>query len=173
VDIFYHSRIWGFHSGGYEECHLLGYDAVQSVELQPTFRRNLSPLPPSFGRSLPTSSWKFTSPVFHSTQTAPFRVITPGLSPIGSLLLGDGRANGNRAPAFHLPLFSLQYRSSGWKSILLATCLPAGSSWYYSSTLKIEAIGSSETSIATQQTTRRHIPEDDTLHILSEFISVI
>jgi hypothetical protein len=34
----------------------------------------------------------------------------------------------------------------------------------FSSTLKMEAIGSSETSVATQQTTRRHIPEDDTLH---------
>jgi hypothetical protein len=33
-----------------------------------------------------------------------------------------------------------------------------------SSTLKMEAICSSETSVATQQTTRRHIPEDDTLH---------
>jgi hypothetical protein len=28
----------------------------------------------------------------------------------------------------------------------------------------MEAIGSSETSVATQQTTRRHIPKDDTLH---------
>jgi hypothetical protein len=33
----------------------------------------------------------------------------------------------------------------------------------FSSTLKMEAIGSSERSVATQQTTRRHIPEDDTL----------
>jgi hypothetical protein len=33
-----------------------------------------------------------------------------------------------------------------------------------SSTLKMEAIYSSETSVATQQTTRRLIPEDDTLH---------
>jgi hypothetical protein len=33
-----------------------------------------------------------------------------------------------------------------------------------SSTLKMEAICSSETSVATQQTTRRHIPEDDILH---------
>jgi hypothetical protein len=33
-----------------------------------------------------------------------------------------------------------------------------------SSTLNMEAICSSETSVATQQTTRRHIPEDDTLH---------
>jgi hypothetical protein len=32
-----------------------------------------------------------------------------------------------------------------------------------SSTLKMEAIFSSETSVATQQTTRRHIPDDDTL----------
>jgi hypothetical protein len=32
-----------------------------------------------------------------------------------------------------------------------------------SSTLKMEAICSSETSIETQRTTRRHIPEDDTL----------
>jgi hypothetical protein len=33
----------------------------------------------------------------------------------------------------------------------------------FSSTLKMEAIGSSETSVATQQITRRHIPEDDSL----------
>jgi hypothetical protein len=33
-----------------------------------------------------------------------------------------------------------------------------------SSTLKMEAICSSETSVATQEATRRHIPEDDTLH---------
>jgi hypothetical protein len=33
-----------------------------------------------------------------------------------------------------------------------------------SSTLKMEAISSSETSVATQQTTRHHIPEDNTLH---------
>jgi hypothetical protein len=34
----------------------------------------------------------------------------------------------------------------------------------FSSTLKMEAICSSETSVATQRTTRPHIPEDDTLH---------
>jgi hypothetical protein len=33
-----------------------------------------------------------------------------------------------------------------------------------SSTLKMEAICSSETSVETQRTTRRQIPEDDTLH---------
>jgi hypothetical protein len=33
-----------------------------------------------------------------------------------------------------------------------------------SSTLKMEAICSSETSVETQRTTRRHILEDDTLH---------
>jgi hypothetical protein len=44
----------------------------------------------------------------------------------------------------------------------LATCLLAGLLNY--STLKMEAIRSSETSGAIQRTTRRHIPEDDTLH---------
>jgi hypothetical protein len=29
----------------------------------------------------------------------------------------------------------------------------------------MEAISSSETSVETQRTTRRHVPEDDTLHI--------
>jgi hypothetical protein len=43
----------------------------------------------------------------------------------------------------------------------LATCLLAEP---ISSTLKMEAICSSETSIKIQRTTRRHIPEDDTLH---------
>jgi hypothetical protein len=33
-----------------------------------------------------------------------------------------------------------------------------------SSTLKMEAICSSETSVETQRTTRRHVPEDDTFH---------
>jgi hypothetical protein len=35
---------------------------------------------------------------------------------------------------------------------------------FFSSILNTEAICSSETSVASQQTTRRHIPEDDTLH---------
>jgi hypothetical protein len=34
----------------------------------------------------------------------------------------------------------------------------------FSSAMKMEAICSSETSVAFQQTTRRHTPEDDTLH---------
>jgi hypothetical protein len=44
---------------------------------------------------------------------------------------------------------------------MLATCLLAE---IISFILKMEAICSSETSVATQQTTGRHIPEDDTLH---------
>jgi hypothetical protein len=39
----YPCGIWCSHSGGYEEYYLLGYNAVQSVEIQPTFRRNISP----------------------------------------------------------------------------------------------------------------------------------
>jgi hypothetical protein len=39
----------------------------------------------------------------------------------------------------------------------------------FSSTLKMEALCSSETSVATQRTTRRHIPEDDTLQNSSCF----
>jgi hypothetical protein len=35
--------------------------------------------------------------------------------------------------------------------------------YYAASTLKMEAISSSETSVKTQRTTRCHIPEDDTL----------
>jgi hypothetical protein len=44
----------------------------------------------------------------------------------------------------------------------LATCLLAAL-LNYSTTLKMEAIRSSETSGNTQRTTRRHIPEEDTL----------
>jgi hypothetical protein len=35
-------RIWGSPSGSHEELYLLGYNAVRSVESQPTFRRNMS-----------------------------------------------------------------------------------------------------------------------------------
>jgi hypothetical protein len=45
--------------------------------------------------------------------------------------------------------------------ILIATCLLAER---ISSALKMEAICSSETSVDTQRTTRRYIPEDGTLH---------
>jgi hypothetical protein len=43
-------------------------------------------------------------------------------------------------------------------SLTLVTCLA------YSSTLKMEAICSSETSVGTQRTTRRYIPDDSTLN---------
>jgi hypothetical protein len=48
--------------------------------------------------------------------------------------------------------------------IFVATCLLAGL-LNYRSTLKVEAIGSSETSGTTLRTIRRHIPEEDTLHV--------
>jgi hypothetical protein len=72
-----------------------------------------------------------------------------------------GPANESRAPFSTDLLFPIYiYQFSGWQFILLATCLLAG---IISLTLKMEAICSSETSVATQQTTRRHTPEDDTL----------
>jgi hypothetical protein len=40
-------RIRGSHSGRYEELYILGYNAMQSVESRPTFRRNM---PPPFSR---------------------------------------------------------------------------------------------------------------------------
>jgi hypothetical protein len=39
-------RIWGFHGGDYEECHLLGY-GTKWVYYKPTFWGNMSP--PSSG----------------------------------------------------------------------------------------------------------------------------
>jgi hypothetical protein len=51
---------------------------------------------------------------------------------------------------------------------MLATCLLAGL-LNYSSTLKMEAIRSSETSVTTLRTARRHISEEDTLHVKSYF----
>jgi hypothetical protein len=43
-------------------------------------------------------------------------------------------------------------------------CLLAGFAELISSTLKMEVICSCETSVETQRATRRHIPDDDTLH---------
>jgi hypothetical protein len=38
-------RIWGSDSRGYEEFYPLGYNVMSSVEIQRTFRRNISPAP--------------------------------------------------------------------------------------------------------------------------------
>jgi hypothetical protein len=60
------------------------------------------------------------------------------------------------------------FYTGGYKEYhLLGFCVPPAYllalSEIISSTLKMEAIRSSETAITTQQTTWRHIPEDDTL----------
>jgi hypothetical protein len=52
----------------------------------------------------------------------------------------------------------------GTQLLMVDTCLLAGL-LNYSSTMKMEAIRSSETSGTTQRTTRHHIPEEDTLRI--------
>jgi hypothetical protein len=54
-----------------------------------------------------------------------------------------------------------------WRHVVCSACHLL-TCWFllkFSSTLKMEAICSSETSVASQDTTRRHIPEDDTLHL--------
>jgi hypothetical protein len=55
---------------------------------------------------------------------------------------------------------------------LLATCLTLLYRLTYSSTVKMEAICSSETSVDFQRTTRRYIPEDRTLHVTYSQITV-
>jgi hypothetical protein len=77
-------------------------------------------------------------------------------------------AHGNRAQFSTYLLFAI-YKYTGFPAGSLFCLSPA----YLlvlpeiiSSTLKMEAICSSERSVETQRTTRRHIPEDDTLHIL-------
>jgi succinate dehydrogenase/fumarate reductase cytochrome b subunit len=63
------------------------------------------------------------------------------------------------------------HRFSGWQFIMLSTYLLVLAE-IISSTLKMEAICSSETSVVTQQTTRRHIPEDDTLQCLKKLANL-
>jgi hypothetical protein len=60
-------RIWGSHSGGYEDCYLLVYSALQPVESQPVFRMYISP--PSSG-SKNTSSRKLAMKAICSSETS-------------------------------------------------------------------------------------------------------
>jgi hypothetical protein len=59
---------------------------------------------------------------------------------------------------------SFNRRFGGTYRKQLAIFLLAGFAETISSTLKMEAICFSETSVETQRTTRRHVPEDDTLY---------
>jgi hypothetical protein len=66
-------------------------------------------------------------------------------------------------------------RNAGWNSTGYTASYPTR--WYclpvfaeiISSALKMEAVCSSETSVETERTTRRHIPEDDTLQYCNMF----
>jgi hypothetical protein len=81
---------------------------------------------------------------------------------VDGFILSNGRANWNRVPVFYLP--SVSYITGFPAGGLF--CLPPACLLVFaiSSNLKMETICSSETSVETRRTTRRHIPEDDTLH---------
>jgi hypothetical protein len=53
-----------------------------------------------------------------------------------------------------------------WNKLSFPPAFTLVSCWPYFSTMNMEAICSSETSVYTQRTTRRYIPEDGTLHNL-------
>jgi hypothetical protein len=71
---------------------------------------------------------------------------------------------------YRLQLQSRRNRFSKPGSKQVASLLAPWFAEYISSTLKIEAIFFSETSVETQRTTRRHIPEDETLRYYSFFV---
>jgi hypothetical protein len=100
---------------------------------------------------------KPTRPRFRCTiQLDPFFLLvlwfSPSIPPVEDWPIGTDS----------YPMFPIYTQVFPHVSILLATCLLAGL-LNYSSTLKMEAICSSETSGTTLRTTRRHIPEEDTL----------
>jgi hypothetical protein len=64
----------------------------------------------------------------------------------------------------HSPLSFNRCFGGTYRLHLQAACLLVAEP--ISSTLKMEAICSSETSVETQRNTRRHIPEDDALQLL-------
>jgi hypothetical protein len=72
-----------------------------------------------------------------------------------------------RLRSFFLPLIISKALNYNEKLFVISEVHIGRSVLFYRSlfsTLKMEAICSSETSVATQETTWRHIPEDDTLH---------
>jgi hypothetical protein len=82
---------------------------------------------------------------------------------VDGFILSYGRANENRVPVFYLP--SVSYINPDFRLADYSACHLLGC-WFLLNiflTLKMEAVCSSETSVETQRTTRRHIPEGDTL----------
>jgi hypothetical protein len=80
------------------------------------------------------------------------------------IILYHGRANGNRTPLFHFP--SVSYINPDFQVADYSACHLL-SRWFLAelifSTLKMEAICFSETSVDFKRTTRRYIQEDRTL----------
>jgi hypothetical protein len=125
---------------------------------------------PLLGRSLPGTLSHFF-PSFPDQQTGLFRTMYSGsclpvvrwFSPwvlmVSFCHMDEPMGTEFRSSTYLL--FPIQTQISS-RQIILFAC------WFFakciSSTLKMEAICSSETSVETQRTTRCHIPEDDTLH---------
>jgi hypothetical protein len=86
------------------------------------------------------------------------------------LILPLGRANGNRVLFCYLPsvcFINPDFRLEDYSACHLLACWLLAE--LISSTLKMEGICSSETSVETQRNTQRHIPEYDTLQMSSVF----
>jgi hypothetical protein len=127
--------------------------AVYSVESQQTFRRNISP--PSSGSNKPSKvpAWK----------QAESRVIGwPEISDhIGNPLFFKNTKIGSRK--IILPV--LAYDCETWSLTQIVSPAFALVSCSAYSTVKMEAICCSETSVDFQRTTRRYIPEDTALQL--------
>jgi hypothetical protein len=180
ADISHLSRIWRSHSGGYKEFHLLGYNAVWSIESQP-----MSP-PSSRSNNKPSKNsicyllhigfllGLFLDPgdgghMFLRNVgwlSMDYMAICPKRQNYSSywfpawLIRRPWRWRPHVPPKRRLTFNGLHcdIPQKAELFFILVSCLG------YSSTLEMEATCFSETSVDFEWTTRRYIPEGRTLH---------
>jgi hypothetical protein len=153
-------RIWGSHSGGYEEYCLLGYNAMYSVESQLTFRRNISP--PSSG------SKNKLRPPWYPVLVSYWFAWWPGGSQwvLAVQFCPIGEPTGTEFCSSISFLFPIKSKIPAGRLLCLPPAFTLVSCSAYFSTLKVEATCSSEMSVDFQWTTWCYIPEDSTLQKL-------